>query len=337
MKTQKIGNAKKKSTQKWPKVAIIILNWNGWKDTIECLESVFRNTYPNYQVIVVDNGSTDGSIEKIKAWADGKQREEAERGGDSTKEEEVISNWKNKDDKLSLQYPLILIQTGENLGYAGGNNIGIRFALNKLFNYICILNNDVIGENNFLRSIISKMEHDKSIGIAGPMLCDYYNNEIVQSSGVKLDLYTGRMISFNAGINKNICKKNLIIDYIGGACLIIRSSLINLIGVIPEVYFMFFEETEWCIKAKRKGYKVMCIWKSTVYHKLSRSINKLEEIPEYYKKRNKIIFEKRNANRIQLFVFYIYEILRIIKDIIFMKIRTNILKGFMDGVLYKNK
>ena len=73
MKTQEIGDIKKKSIQNWPKVAIIILNWNGWKDTIECLESVFRNTYPNYQVIVVDNGSTDGSIEKIQSWAEGKQ------------------------------------------------------------------------------------------------------------------------------------------------------------------------------------------------------------------------------------------------------------------------
>jgi len=73
MKVKDSIEVKKEKRIKWPKVAIIILNWNGWKDTIECLESVFRNTYPNYQVIVVDNGSTDGSMEKIKAWADGKQ------------------------------------------------------------------------------------------------------------------------------------------------------------------------------------------------------------------------------------------------------------------------
>ena len=73
MKTKESIKVKREKIQEWPKVAIIILNWNGWKDTLECLESVFRNTYPNYQVIVVDNGSTDGSMEKIKAWADGKQ------------------------------------------------------------------------------------------------------------------------------------------------------------------------------------------------------------------------------------------------------------------------
>jgi len=73
MKVKDSAEIKRKEITKWPKVAIIILNWNGWKDTIECLESVFRNTYPNYQVIVVDNGSTNGSMEKIKDWAEGKQ------------------------------------------------------------------------------------------------------------------------------------------------------------------------------------------------------------------------------------------------------------------------
>jgi glycosyltransferase involved in cell wall biosynthesis len=131
MKTQKeLVEAKNKDTQERPKVAIVILNWNGWKDTIECLESVFRNTYPNYQVIVVDNGSTDGSIEKIKAWADGKQevltpepthplyhlshppvkkpipyiyytREEAEKGGDLKLEEKVTKEWQ---EKLSFSF-----------------------------------------------------------------------------------------------------------------------------------------------------------------------------------------------------------------------------------------
>jgi len=73
MKTKESIEVKRGKMQEWPKIAIIILNWNGWKDTIECLESVFRNTYPNYQVIVVDNGSSDDSMENIKAWAEGKQ------------------------------------------------------------------------------------------------------------------------------------------------------------------------------------------------------------------------------------------------------------------------
>ena len=129
MKTKESIEVKREKIQEWPKVAIIILNWNGWKDTIECLESVFRNTYPNYQVIGVDNGSTNGSMEKIKVWADGKQevltpelthplyhlshpsvkkpipyiyytREEAEKGGNFKLEEKITKEWQ-KQRKLN--------------------------------------------------------------------------------------------------------------------------------------------------------------------------------------------------------------------------------------------
>lgn len=125
IKSEEINKTKKKNIQKWPKVGIIILNWNGWKDTIECLESVFRNPYSNYQVIVVDNGSEDGSIEKIKAWTEGKQkiltsepshtlyylshppvkkpisciyytREEAEKSGNFELEEKITKEWQER-------------------------------------------------------------------------------------------------------------------------------------------------------------------------------------------------------------------------------------------------
>ena len=159
MKVKDSIEIKKEERIKWPKVAIIILNWNGWKDTIECLESVFRNTYPNYQVIIVDNGSTDGSMGKIKKWAEGKQeiltpkpnhplyhlshppvkkpipyiyytREEAEKGGNFKLEEKITKEWQkqrklnSKELNTTSSYPLIFIQTGENLGCAGGNNGG---------------------------------------------------------------------------------------------------------------------------------------------------------------------------------------------------------------------
>src|SRR5512141_114352 len=98
----------------WPRVAIIVLNWNGWRDTIECLESLQRLTYPNYQVVVVDNGSTDNSVEHIRK-----------------------------------AYPRVrLLETGKNLGWSGGNNIGIKYALGQETEYIHLLNNDTKAEPN---------------------------------------------------------------------------------------------------------------------------------------------------------------------------------------------
>ena len=173
VETKGSNELKNKKSKDWPKVAIIILNWNGWEDTIECLESVFRISYPNHKVIVVDNGSTDSSMEKIKNWADGKlevltpgpahhlyhlshppvkkpipyvyyTREEAEKGGNFTIEE-----------KITLPYPLILIQTDENLGFAGGNNVGIKYTLcNKNIDYLLLLNNDIVVDKKDRKSVV---------------------------------------------------------------------------------------------------------------------------------------------------------------------------------------
>ena len=212
METKESIEVKKKDTLEWPKVAIIILNWNGWRDTIECLESVFRNTYPNYQVIVVDNGSTNASIEKIKAWAKGEQevltpepihplyhlshptvkkpipyiyytREEAERGGNFILEEKVTKEWQeqrkinSKELNPTTSYPLIFIQTGENLGFAAGNNVGIRYyAFKKDYGYILLLNNDTVVEQSFLEQAIEIAEKNNKIGIIGGKI--YYYDDL---------------------------------------------------------------------------------------------------------------------------------------------------------------
>ena len=202
-----------------PKVFIIILNWNGWKDTLECLESVLRNSYLNYQVIVIDNGSTNGSMEKIKNWAEGKQealtpelkntlyhlshppvtkpipyicytRAEAEKGGNIILEKKITKEWQERnktDDKEINQtspYPLILIQSGENLGFAGGNNVGIRYLFKKKdFGYIWLLNNDTVIENISLIEMVRLGENINNIGAIGSKIFFYYTPNIIQALG----------------------------------------------------------------------------------------------------------------------------------------------------------
>ncbi|MDF2953374.1 MAG: Glycosyltransferase [Thermodesulfobacterium sp.] len=194
-----------------PKVAIIILNYNGWKDTIECLESVLRNDYPNYQVIVIDNGSPDNSMEYIKAWAEGRQevltpepnhplyylshpsvkkpipyiyytREETEKGGDFELEEKLTKEWQeqrksnNKELIPTSPYPLIFIQTSENLGFAGGNNVGIRYVLAKDdFDSIVLLNNDTVICKNSITELMKAKNNLDNKAIYGGRIY-YYSN-----------------------------------------------------------------------------------------------------------------------------------------------------------------
>jgi len=147
---------------KWPSVAIIVLNWNGWQDTIECLESLYQISYPNYEIIVVDNGSKDESIENIKKYCEGKIKVKSkffEYSNDNkqiniieyTREQAgTIEYKKNKISNFPSNKKLTLIKNEKNFGFAEGNNIAIRYALKALnINYILLLNNDTIVEKNF--------------------------------------------------------------------------------------------------------------------------------------------------------------------------------------------
>jgi len=312
-KTKEINKTKNKGRQKCPKVAIIILNWNGWKDTIECLESVFRNTYLNYQVMVVDNGSTDGSIEKIKAWADGKQevltpesihplfhlshpsikkpfpyiyytREEAEKGGNFRLEEKVRKKWQEqrKSDSKEIcptsSYPIILIQTGENLGFAGGNNVGMRYVIaKKEIDYIWLLNNDTAILNDTLIKLIKAMDTNLQFGAATPRIYHYNGTNCIWNSGGRLTIAGSRYYfdlnrvlrtpETNTSINK--------ITFITGCALLIHRNILEKCGFLSEDFFIGEEDYEFSLRMKKYRVKMACIKNTCIYHKTSRSSQKL--------------------------------------------------------------
>jgi len=338
-------------TMNYPKVAIIILNYNSWKDTIECLESVLRNDYPNYQVIVIDNGSPNNSMEYIKAWAEGRQevltpepshplyhfshppvkkpisyiyytREEAEKGGNFELEEKLTREWqkqrKSNNKKLipTSPYPLIFIQTGENLGFAGGNNVGMKYALKRDdFKYVWLLNNDTVIDQNTLTEMIKLAESNEEIGMVGAKLLFYENPRIIQSLGVKSNSkvkHKGTHIAMFEMDNLS-WNKNIEINYfILGASLLVKKTILKKIGLLDEKYFMMTEEEDWCIRALSAGYKLFSCGKAKVWHKGSiaspsrtvkktflgkKSIRCLWEnflISGYYSVRNRIYFIKKN-------------------------------------------
>jgi len=342
MKVKDSIEIKKEEKIKWPKVAITILNWNGWKDTIECLESVFRNTYPNYQVIVVDNDSTDGSMEKIKAWADGKQevlipapshplyhlshpavkkpisyiyytRKEAEKGGNFKLEEKVTNEWQErrkincKELNPTSPYPLIFIQTGENLGFAGGNNIGIKYTLyKKNIEYFLLLNNDIVVDKKFLRSLFLINGNDKKVGVVGPKIYSYEKHPEIYSAGCTTEpnILKRKFVSQRGRGEIDRGQYNTIeeVGYIEGCCLKINCKILNAIGLMDERYFLYFEDLDWILRIKQLGCKSIYIPQSIIWHKGSSTMGQNNPLKFYYMTRNKLLLLQK-IFKIKFWVF----------------------------------
>lgn len=270
----------------WPKVAIIILNWNGWRDTIECLESLQRLNYPNYQIIVVDNGSTDDSKEKIKAWANGEvftkfkffevnlkykpvkvieyDRLTAEAGG--------LPDLENTMAAISPNRRMVLIATEANLGFAGGNNVAIRYAMNRGVDYIWMLNNDTVVDEMALTKMVELAERDRRIGVVGSKLLFYDRPNVVQEAGgPKVILWAGLAFMKNYNQEDRNDDHAEKIDFVSGASSLIRFEAIYDVGLLDEEFFMYGEDLEWQIRAKARGWGIMYCPESRVWHKLGAS------------------------------------------------------------------
>jgi GT2 family glycosyltransferase len=291
------------------KVYIILLNYNGWKDTIECLESVLKNDYENYQIIVVDNDSPNNSMDYIINWAEGKQEVVYDENSQLkylsqpfeikpldyvyyTKEEALIGGDREKES--SLNNPIIFIQAGENGGFAAGNNIGIKYALVKDdFEHVWLLNNDTVIEKNSLSSL-KEYATKNDLGISGSALMYYHEPKEVQAYGGTVNKFfgTGSHILQVSEIEKKL-------DYVVGASFLISRKVIDKIGLMPEEYFLYYEETDYCFNARNNGFKLGVVIESVVYHKegastgASRDVKKTSTFSDVLSLKNRIKFHRK--------------------------------------------
>jgi GT2 family glycosyltransferase len=245
-------------------VYIIVLNYNGANDTIACLKSILELNYARFKVLVVDNASTDDSEIKIRKYLYFIQ------------------------DKRFL-----FIETEKNTGYAGGNNIGIRIALeNQEMAYVWVLNNDTIVDKDALIELVNKMEFDKRIGMCGSKQIYEWDRNRLQGYGGKYNKFLGKSSSM-----KDINRINEI-DFVSGASMLLSRELLEKVGLFCEDYFLYFEELDLRERAKNK-FTIGCAVKSIVYHKEGASIGssfqgkKRSYLSDYYLIRNRILFTKK--------------------------------------------
>lgn len=288
------------------KVTIVILNWNGKKDTIECLDSLKQVTYSNYEILLVDNGSTDGSAEFLREY-----------------------------------YPEIeIIENKKNLGFTGGCNIGIKKAMSYGADYILLLNNDVAVEPDFLDEMISVARINENIGILGTKINYYDDPDKIWAAGGFINYWICLVAYYR--MNKPDTERNSHekdVDFVSGCAMLIKADVFQKIGLLDERYFAYFEDVDICLMAKKNGYGVRYVPSAKIYHKVSKtSGGALSPFSLYYNTRNKLLFLSKHFYMPQIIsAFIVTMAIFLIRSLYLLTFRRDIracrmiLKGIQDA------
>jgi GT2 family glycosyltransferase len=248
-----------------PLVTIVVLNWNGRDDTLECLASVCEIEYSNYEIVVVDNGSTDGSVPAIK-------------------------------EKFST---LTVLETGRNLGYAGGNNVGIQAALRRGAEFVLLLNNDTIVAPDLIDEFIKAARQFPNAGAFCGKIYRYEDPHRIWWADAQWVKEEGNFVCPSEGVLDNAAAEDGAkdTDYACGCAIFIRSALIREAGPLDSLFFLTFEETDWCFRVRRLGYRCLYIPKAKIWHKGSVSF-KGDDSPlySYFFTRNRLLFAERHLS-----------------------------------------
>ena len=251
------------------KLSIITINYNGLKDTCDLIDSIpFKE---NMEVIVVDNAS---------------------------KEDEA--------SKISEKYPQVkVIRSDKNLGFAGGNNLGIKAAQGE---YILLINNDTYFKEFNINSLINRLESSDNIGIVCPKLRFAWGNNPIQFAGyTPLSNITLRNKAIGFGDeDKGQYDIAHTTPYAHGAAMLIKREAIEKVGLMPECFFLYYEEIDWSIMFTRAGYEIWYAPSCTVYHKESQTTGQNSPLRTYYITRNRLLLVKRNYKGINKYLSYIY-------------------------------
>ena len=275
---------------KLPKVSIIILNWNGWEDTIECLESIYHSNYSNYNVIVIDNHSDNDSIQKIKDYSKGKIKVKSDFFVYDSKNKPIEfheytdNDVKNLDSerisKIDLDIrKLTIIKNNKNYGFSKGSNIGIDYAIKILNpNYIFLLNNDTVIDKDSLFNLVNVGESDEKIGVIGSKEYYYYptkKQNRIHSAGGKINFikYPGYYpINYELKDEKKDMENIYECDWITGAAMMLKIK--NTPLFLNTEFFFGCEDIDLCIRQKKAGFRIVVSPKSKIWHKMGISRKK---------------------------------------------------------------
>jgi GT2 family glycosyltransferase len=241
---------------KQPHVSIILLNWNQPEFTLACLQSLQAVNYASFDVIVVDNGSVDDSPALIRE-----------------------------------RFPTItVIENGQNLGFAAGNNVGIDHALARGADYVLLLNNDTEVAPNLLRALVQVGESDHRIGAIGPKIYYYDHANVIWSAGGAVDRLGEPRHLLENQVDEPRQEDVQDVDYVTGCALMVKREVIQSVGALDERFFIYFEETEWCARMRRANYRIVYAPQGRMWHKIKMEARTTSRRYLYLMTRNRLLY-----------------------------------------------
>lgn len=288
------------------KIGIILVNYNGEKYNDECIDSILKSRYDNFEIIVVDNNSSDNSVNLLE---------------------------QNYSDKITL------FKNKNNSGFSEANNIGIEIAKSKQCDYILLLNNDTV----ILPDCIEKMMKssiDNYNSVISPKIYYYDDKEVIWSAGAKMLWKKG--LAAQNGINKRDngeYNQSISVEFGTGCCLLIPMEIINKVGLLSTDYFLYYEDTDYCARILKEGFNIIYEPKAVLYHKVSASTGGEDSyLYIYYNTRNRLIFNNKNNKENSIYYIPYFYLSRVLKMIIWLvKGKYELIKATFDAIKdYKN-
>ena len=306
------------------KVYIVILNYKKWQDTQECLTSLLHSSYKNFSTIVIDNDSQNDSLQHLMDWMENVQTGLGSYPAINT--QYAFLKKENIDDSINPASfaQTIFIQNNINAGFAGGVNFALRF-LQHMDAYVWLLNPDMVVNENTLEELIRFASLQTHQRIIGTEIRSYRGNR-------ELLFYGGGRINFLTATIRPCKRKEDIskLDYISGGSLFTHASNFAKLGLLPEKYFLYWEETDWCYRAKQAGCQLEVCTSAVCYDKISSVIGK-SFLADYYYTRNGLLFIKKYRKR-NIFPALFFVSLRFLKRVITMRWKRagGLWKGTLD-------
>jgi GT2 family glycosyltransferase len=246
---------------------VVILNWNGKDDTLECLLSVYQSAYPNFDVVVVDNNSSDDSVEAIKE-----------------------------------RFPQVVVcQTGSNLGYAGGNNFGIKWALDQSCDYVFVLNNDTTISPSCISELV-EADIISNSGVLGPTNFYFSEPSKIWTIGARrCGLPDPGYTIMGEGDKSDDWPHLLSLDAIVGSAILIRRDVVEKVGVFDEKFFLCWEEFDFCARSIEAGFRCMYVPRAAIFHKVGSSLGEsFSPLRTYFNERNKLLWTKKHGSKAEI-------------------------------------